>query len=510
MLNNNFSKFIVKSTDNQIMDRFIPSTASQQIYRSRKDPNSVERLLKDPSMLNLNNMIDGEGASLLKSPDPEESEADVEHKDVIADALNFHHQSRVLTFTPTHSGTNSSPDTSFSDANSPSSISSINSPIFKLRDSSDLISHRSSMDTEISITASPKYKKKKSNIKSNSPYKILNAPALRNDFYCNLISWSKLTGKLAVGMGWQVCLWTEYDGYLLLDLPKDQKVSCVAFSDGMNLIVSSSDGSIRLFTQELESELDVYSTAGKNICSITWVPGSDSQFFVGDETGVVYYFEILNGIELRLVKKFICHQQQVCGIAVSNDLKEITVGGNDNSCTIWNIENILNPKLKFYLPHQAAVKAIAYCPWSNSLLATGGGSKDRTVRFWHTPTGTLLSSFKTSGQITSLIWSHTKRQIAITFGFGDTIKPVVISVLTYPDLKIISEVETEPGLRALSAVSSPDKSSICIASNDNTVRFYKFWDLNDAPILNYEEKGVYGSDIIELAEGIMKQGGPLR
>jgi cell division cycle protein 20 (cofactor of APC complex) len=31
--------------------------------------------------------------------------------------------------------------------------------------------------------------------------------------------------------------------------------------------------------------------------------------------------------------------------------------------------------------HTAAVKAIAWCPWQSSLLATGGGSSDRTIQY---------------------------------------------------------------------------------------------------------------------------------
>ncbi len=36
--------------------------------------------------------------------------------------------------------------------------------------------------------------------------------------------------------------------------------------------------------------------------------------------------------------------------------------------------------------HSAAVKAMAWCPWQSNGLATGGGSNDRTIRFWNTDT----------------------------------------------------------------------------------------------------------------------------
>ena len=34
--------------------------------------------------------------------------------------------------------------------------------------------------------------------------------------------------------------------------------------------------------------------------------------------------------------------------------------------------------------HSAAVKALAWCPWQRDLLASGGGSRDKTIKFWNT------------------------------------------------------------------------------------------------------------------------------
>jgi meiosis-specific APC/C activator protein AMA1 len=373
------------------------------------------------------------------------------------------------------------------------------------------------MDSDISIGSSPKQsyynkykKKKKNNSKSKIAYKILDAAHLRDDFYSNLISWSKSSGKIAVGLGSNVHLWSDTEGVDSLELPETQIISCLSWSDGEMVLVASTSGDIRLFFQGLGVVIDCNNPSGQGICCITWVPGSESQFYAGDEAGYVLYFEIEDRQLLKLVHWFKCHQHQVCGIAISNDLKEITVGGNDNCCTIWDVENIKAPVLKYYLAHKAAVKAVAYCPWSKSLLATGGGSKDRTIRFWHTSTGSLLNSHKTKGQITSLIWSKRKRQITATYGFGDVDKPIFLSVLSYPDMETLAEVEAAPNLRALSAVMSPDATSICVAANDETVRFYKLWDAKDPIILDYQQNGVFGSDIIELSEGITTHGDFIR
>jgi len=74
----------------------------------------------------------------------------------------------------------------------------------------------------------------------------------------------------------------------------------------------------------------------------------------------------------------------------------------------------------------------------------------------------------------------------------------------------IVQVESLPNLRIISAVSSPDSSSICVACNDETVRFYELWNPKHNIIIDSQENGVFGSDLIELCEGISKNGGPIR
>lgn len=198
------------------------------------------------------------------------------------------------------------------------------------------------------------------------------------------------------------------------------------------------------------------------------------------------------------------------GLSLNEDTNQLAVGGNDNACTIWDIKDIESPIVQFILPHNAAVKAVAFCPWSKSLLATGGGSKDRTIRFWHTQSGTLLDQVKTPGQITSLIWSTRKKQIVSTFGFGDVDNPILVTVYSYPTVEPLVHVHATTTLRVLSAVPSPDFGSICVATNDETVRFYELWNVKDCVISEAQENGVYGSDLIEYCEGIEKSGDVIR
>lgn len=68
--------------------------------------------------------------------------------------------------------------------------------------------------------------------------------------------------------------------------------------------------------------------------------------------------------------------------------------------------------------HTAAVKAVAWSPHSHELLASGGGTTDRHIRFWNTNTGTPLHKIDTGSQVCCLMWSKTVNEIVSTQGYS--------------------------------------------------------------------------------------------
>jgi len=39
--------------------------------------------------------------------------------------------------------------------------------------------------------------------------------------------------------------------------------------------------------------------------------------------------------------------------------------------------------VKKYVEHKGAVKGIAWCPWKSGIIATAGGSGDKSIRLWN-------------------------------------------------------------------------------------------------------------------------------
>lgn len=64
-----------------------------------------------------------------------------------------------------------------------------------------------------------------------------------------------------------------------------------------------------------------------------------------------------------------------------------------------------------YTEHLAAVKAIAWSPHQHGLLASGGGTADRCIRFWNTLTGQPLQCIDTGSQVCNLAWSKHANEL---------------------------------------------------------------------------------------------------
>ena len=87
----------------------------------------------------------------------------------------------------------------------------------------------------------------------------------------------------------------------------------------------------------------------------------------------------------QFFQKLVGHKQEVCGLRWSFDEAQLASGGNDNKLMIWSLQGGESPLVKFS-EHTAAVKAIGWSPHQNGLLASGGGTADRCIRFWNTHT----------------------------------------------------------------------------------------------------------------------------
>jgi cell division cycle 20-like protein 1 (cofactor of APC complex) len=140
-------------------------------------------------------------------------------------------------------------------------------------------------------------------------------------------------------------------------------------------------------------------------------------------------------------------------------------GGNDNKLFVWNTRSA--GPVQTYSEHLAAVKAIAWSPHQHGLLASGGGTADRRIRFWNTITGRPLQCVDTGSQVCNLAWSKHSSELVSTHGYSQN----QILVWKYPSLVQIAKL-TGHTFRVLYLAMSPDGESIVTGAGDETLRFW--------------------------------------
>ena len=118
--------------------------------------------------------------------------------------------------------------------------------------------------------------------------------------------------------------------------------------------------------------------------------------------------------------------------------------------------------------HAAAVKALAWCPWQKNLLASGGGTADRMIRFWDLRTGVCVNAMDTHSQVCALQWSAHNKELVSSHGYSHN----QLILWKYPSMVKLAEL-TGHTSRVLHMAQSPDGTTIVSAAADETLRFWK-------------------------------------
>lgn len=310
--------------------------------------------------------------------------------------------------------------------------------------------------------------KKPRNI-SKVPYRVLDAPELSDDFYLNLVDWG-LQDILAVGLGDSVYLWDgatqSVDRLCNLESSKDKVTSLSWIGSGTHLAIGTSKGLVEIWDANKIKCVRTMTGHSLRVSSLAW---NEHILSSGSRDRTILNRDVR--VESHYINKFEAHKQEVCGLKWNVEENKLASGGNDNKLIIWDG---LTPKpLHTFTDHTAAVKAIAWSPHQRGILASGGGTADKTIKTWNTLTGSLTHNVNTGSQVCNLIWLKNSNELVSTHGYSRN----QIIVWKYPSMQQIAQL-TGHTYRVLYLSLSPDGKTIVTGAGDETLRFWNVFEKN--------------------------------
>lgn len=290
--------------------------------------------------------------------------------------------------------------------------------------------------------------------------RILDAPDIIDDYYLNLLSWSA-TNILAVALRGRLYLWHGESGHVevLTDYQSTLITSVSWMQNGTHLALGLSDHTIKLIDLQKSSEIRTIHSHSDRVSVLAFnnyvlSSGSRDCSIINHDLRTSNYFV-----------KYQTHTQEICGLKWNFDHNILASGSNDNKVCIWPIAD--NTPIFEFTEHKSAVKALAWSPYKNYLLASGGGSLDKTIRLWDCGVGQLQGVKETSSQVVALEWNKFENELISAHGQEKN----QVCIWKANGLGLITEFFGHTG-RVLSMCLSPDGNSIVTAAADETIRFW--------------------------------------
>ena len=330
-----------------------------------------------------------------------------------------------------------------------------------------------------------------------TPERILDAPNLVDDYYLNLLEWGS-SDILAVALGPEIYLWNSEtsETSLLMSIIKEENqnesnsllnnndnviTSLSWMNNGVGMGIGLPNGVLEIWDVNKSAKIREIEAHSDRISSLAW---NGYVVTSGSKDKVIKNFDVR--CQESEISKIRQHKQEVCALRYSPEGDLLASGGNDNTAFIWDVRKLNNKLLNIsnlnevnnsIKPlfvnnfHIAAVKALSWCPWQRHVLATGGGSKDRSLKIFNCDTNKIIKNVDTGSQVCAVLWNKKEREIISSHGFNKN----QITIWNYQKMKKVCELKGHMS-RVLYLTISPDENYICSGSGDETLRF---WKIND-------------------------------
>jgi cell division cycle 20-like protein 1 (cofactor of APC complex) len=311
----------------------------------------------------------------------------------------------------------------------------------------------------------PKNYKEKTRHIDKTPFKVLDAPYLQDDYYLNVLDWS-INNNLSVGLANSVYIWnyhnnlvnklTYFDDYNIVSgLSWDKKSE--------KLSIGTLNGEVEIWDVQKNLKILNFEDHNERVGALSLI---DNYFLTGSRDRRILFYDLRASYQ-GPQKIYQSHKQEVCGIKWSPNKEYFASGGNDNKLFVYSPKTTTPIMRK---THKAAVKALGWSEKHYNLLATGAGTADRHLRIWDLNKKKLVCEKDTGSQICNLVFSKLDNEIITSHGFSNN----EINIWNLKSLDNVCKL-TGHTSRVLYLAISPEGKYVVSGAGDETLRF---WDLN--------------------------------
>lgn len=254
----------------------------------------------------------------------------------------------------------------------------------------------------------------------------LDTPDISKDFYTELLdAHPTLYKTCSAAIGSSVYQYKNGNiDKLINGGEEDERISSLSYiQNGTQLLEGRVNGQLTIWDIETRQSVFSTETCSHKICSFGYSP--QAIFIVsGSSKGHVQVHDF------RFKNKYICstttsegdihHTQPVTSLSWNASGTKLLSGGNDNTIHVWEPTKRETP-LMSVTHHKACIKGLKWSPVSNTLFASGGGTKDMKLCVFdiqRTDSKDPIYEVYTGAQITNLHWHPEGTYLMTSHGYG--------------------------------------------------------------------------------------------
>jgi WD40 repeat protein len=292
-------------------------------------------------------------------------------------------------------------------------------------------------------------------------------PSLINDFYGEPIDWAA-TGIICLSLGSSVIL-TSRNGDInnISRSGSFETVASVKLHNNKLLCAAGTYyGCLEVYDLEKMRMIRCTRQSAMRIGCLTW---SGNQLIAGGRDHSVRIFDL--SMKNPLVKQYKQHKEQVGGVAIMNHI--LASGSDDKSVKIWDLRS--DRVMHDLVGYNATIKALAWCPWRNNVLATGAGSEDGRIICWNLSSEPVkIDERNTESSVSCVLWNTHFREMISAHG-----RPFnCIGIWKYQHLGKPLVLLNGHRDRIMKVCIGPDNDMMCSVGADDAL---KFWKLDAQP-----------------------------